>query len=77
MKKLLSIVVLAGLVLPAFALAAVIKAGENMNISQAETIPENVYILSSNPIVAGTVQGDVVAVGGTISMTGNVRQGRT
>lgn len=52
--------------------AAVLHAGDSVNIRAGETVPDDVYAGGSTVLAASTVQGDLYAVGGTILVTGPV-----
>lgn len=71
MKKLLSIFV--GLIIFAvpFLSQAMTVRGEG-NVGQTEVVFGNLYLSGGAPVVAGNVQGDLIAFGGTIVLTGIV-----
>lgn len=73
MKKLL-VFFAAGslLVVPVFAGAATLKAGENYTLAKGETIEGNFYAAGSNLTFTGNVKGDVSAAGGTLTLKGDV-----
>jgi cytoskeletal protein CcmA (bactofilin family) len=67
--------VLVGVVLftvPMLALAATIRT--DANLGQNEVVADNLYITGSAPVIAGQVNGDLIAGGGTIVVTGKVMQ---
>ena len=72
---LCTLATLGSLLIPSFAFASVIRT--DSNIAQNENIAENVYLTSANPVVAGTVQGDLMAMGSSIFVTGAVVQDAT
>lgn len=72
MKKLFALVVGFALFIPSVALASEMRA--NANINQNETIAENVYVAGGNPVIAGTVQGDLLATGGNVYVSGTIFQ---
>jgi|GEM_PF-6342321 len=73
MKKLF--VLFAGLfiLMPSLALASVMRSGDAM-VGSTENIPENVYLAGSNPMMSGTIQGDLAASGANVFVNGNVSQ---
>jgi len=72
MKKLFALLAGIALLLPCLALASVMRA--DMNISEGETIGENAYITGGNPVVSGTVVGDLLATGGNVFVNGSIFQ---
>ena len=60
---------------PELAVASVMRA--NGNVSQTENILENLYISGASPVIAGTVQGDLVATGGNVYVNGTIFQDAT
>lgn len=72
MKKTIAIG-LGLLLLPAAALAATISAGQTLSVDSSKIIEDNVYMAGAMDTVAGTINGDLVSVGQSITITGLVR----
>lgn len=63
---------LLGLLLPAGALAAVVRHGETVTIKPDEVINEDLYAVGGTVLIQGTVRGDVTAAGGRVEIPGTV-----
>lgn len=72
MKKFLALFTVFSLLIPGMAMASVMRADSNVNAD--ENLQENVYITGGNPVIAGTVQGDLMASGGNVFVSGHVFQ---
>jgi len=72
MKKLFALLAGITILVPTVAMASIIRA--NQNVNQTESLNENVYLTGPNPVMAGTVQGDLVAAGGNVYVSGTVYQ---
>lgn len=72
MKKILSVAILIAVAMPAFAFAAQIRSGEQVNIGRNETIQGNYYIAGATLNIAGTITGDLLAGGGNLNISGPV-----
>jgi cytoskeletal protein CcmA (bactofilin family) len=75
MKKILSIVLAAVVLVPLVGLAATIKGGDTYSLGSSEVINDDLYAAGSNVNVSGTVQGDAVVAGGSVLISGQVQQG--
>ncbi|MFN0070247.1 MAG: hypothetical protein ACKVVP_01995 [Chloroflexota bacterium] len=61
------------LLLPSTALASEFRAGDDVRVTQNETIDGDLYIAGSQVTIEGRVNGDLVVVGGTVRITGPVQ----
>lgn len=66
MTKKISAVLAAALLIPAAALAAELRAGEQPSLSASETINDDFYIAGGSVSSAGAVRGDLAAIGGSV-----------
>ncbi len=73
-KIILSLSLLAAILLPAAASAAIITSdkGESATISASQTINDDLYIAGERVLIEGTVNGDVYAAGSTVTIKGTV-----
>ncbi len=71
MKKLFAFLACCFMLAPSLAQASVFRTD---NINQTENISENAYVSGPSPIVAGTIQGDLMASGANVYVSGNVVQ---
>lgn len=71
MKKVFALIASVALIIPNVAFASVMRTD---SIGIKENIAENVYVAGSNPVIAGTIQGDLLASGGNIFVSGAVVQ---
>lgn len=72
-KKIIGVVALT-LCIPLLSLAATVKVGEEYTLPKAEKVFDNLYVGSSNAVIAGDVSGDAVVAGGSVLITGTVAE---
>lgn len=72
MKKILAVLGLLALVLPAVAFGAEINVKTPYFLDKGQTLSTNLYYAGQSAFISGDVTGDVVSVAGNINITGNV-----
>ncbi len=65
-------VLLLGVLLPAGALAAMVRQGETVTIGPDEVIGEDLYVIGRTLQIQGTVRGDLITASGRVEITGTV-----
>lgn len=71
-KLLFSSLCLAFILIPLSTKASAIKSGENVYLSQNETIEGNLYAASNNITIDGEIKGDLIAVAQVITINGRL-----
>jgi cytoskeletal protein CcmA (bactofilin family) len=69
------VLVLTNVVFAASAWAVETRSGENVTIGADEVVEDDLYVGAETVTVEGTVQGDLVAVGGTVRVNGGTVEG--
>lgn len=72
MLTLVGIILCAGLIGTAPAVAAERRLGERIEIGRGEVVDDDLYLVGSTIVVHGTVKGDLVAVGANITVDGTI-----
>jgi len=70
-----SLLLLASLLFAASAWAIETRGGENVTIGADEVVEDDLYVGAQTVTVRGTVQGDLVAAGGTVRVNGGTVEG--
>ncbi|OGG47451.1 hypothetical protein A3D66_02530 [Candidatus Kaiserbacteria bacterium RIFCSPHIGHO2_02_FULL_50_9] len=71
-KRVLMVLLLMALVLPAGASAALVKLGERAATAANETVSEDLYLGGGSVTAGGQILGDLLAVGGNLVVTGPI-----
>jgi cytoskeletal protein CcmA (bactofilin family) len=74
MKKLLFLLGLGAMLIPAASLAAYFKADSNVFATPSKTLQDNAYIVGGNVTVPGKINGDLFAAGSMIFISAEVTQ---
>src|ERR687896_859613 len=70
-----SFALLASLLFVSSAWAIETRGGENVTIGADEVVEDDLYVAAQTVTVEGTVQGDLVAAGGTVRVNGGTVEG--
>jgi len=61
------------LISPVFASDSFVNTGKTISLSKEEVVNHDLLVAAGQIDIAGTVEGDVIALGGLISISGNVK----
>ncbi len=72
MRKLLSVLGLCALLVPASSFAAYLSAGRSPFINPSKAIQDNAYIAGGSVTVSGPINGDLLTAGGTLFISSKI-----
>jgi cytoskeletal protein CcmA (bactofilin family) len=76
MKTYLSVLLAALMVgVPSAAFATSFSSGEELSLGVSQRVSDDWYVAAGTAVIGGTVAGDLVATGGTVTLTGAVQDG--